>query len=405
MFIVKNMHISSLDLSKKRLSALPYDEIDLLINWLILSDNRIEEIDDDIRHFTKLTRLALNDNKIATVSKRICECTNINWIDLTRNKLRILPDEFGDLTKITGLGLSENNFETIPKAIYKLVNLRKFGFFSNQITYISPDIKFLTTLVKIDLSNNKIKEIPDELTQLTNLCWLNLSNNKIKRLPANINRLIKLEELGLGMNELEELPEMSNLNNLRILPVFKNKIKYVHPTVFRMNRIEKLDFSDNEIDRFPYEALKTAALKYLNLRNNKISEIDVNYIKEIKSSNIHTLDISENRLKALPFKMFRIFNDNAVMRLGNNPYELKEAIKPSNINLVEICFSSLLRKKCKMGEYDKILKKLYKKVYMCDCCGNEFVTEPYKTYAVNYIDNGDEFVIERMCCSEKCSNQ
>lgn len=390
--------ISTIELSRQELTEVPFNKIKTDVNWLILSDNKIKRISKDIKTLKNLSRLALNDNKIEEIDGSIGECYSLSWMDLTRNRLSNLPKELGQLIRISGLGLSENLFEEIPECVYKLKNLRKFGFFSNRITRISTEIQNLKNLVKLDLSNNFIESIPVEFCSLINLSWLNLSNNKIKKLPPEINKLIKLEELGLGMNELEELPNMSNLNCLRILPVFKNKLKKIHNSLFSLKNIEKLDFSDNEIQEFPYIALYNPSLKYLNLRSNKIEEISSLKILENLSS-ITMIDISENRIACLPYKLFKSFGQHTTIRLGSNPYEKKESKISEDHSLLQICFTRIINEK---GNLEPWINRMFSKRYVCDFCKNYFVVEPCFCYNYSYLDREHQFVVEKMVCSVNC---
>lgn len=390
--------ISTVDLTKQNLSEFPFNRIRTDVNWVILSDNKIRKVPKEIKLLRNLSRLALNDNRIEEIDGDIGECIGITWMDLTRNKLKNLPPQMGQLTRISGLGLSENEFEAIPECVYKLKNLRKFGFFSNKITFISGDIKSLRNLVKLDLSNNRLESIPREFCTLINLSWLNLSNNRLRGLPAEINSLRKLEELGLGMNELEELPDMSNLNSLRIFPVFKNRLKAIHPSLLGLKDIEKLDFSDNEIGEFPFLALYNPSLRYLNLRGNRISEIS-SYELIDSLSTITMIDISENRLKYLPFKLFKSFGQNTTIRLGSNPFEKLPSILPSNQSLLQICFTKILNEKSKVEPW---INRMFKKRYTCDHCKNFFVVEPYFAYNFSFLDSEHRFVVEKMLCSLRC---
>lgn len=390
--------ISTVDLTKQNLGEIPFNKIKTDVNWVILSDNKIKKIPKEIKLLRNLSRLALNDNRIEEIDGDIGECIGITWMDLTRNKLKNLPTQMGQLTRISGLGLSENEFDAIPECVYRLKNLRKFGFFSNKITFISGDIKSLKNLVKLDLSNNRLESIPREFCTLVNLSWLNLSNNKLRRLPGEINNLKKLEELGLGMNKLEELPDMSNLNSLRIFPVFKNRMKTIHPSLLSLKDIEKLDFSDNEIREFPFFALYNPSLRYLNLRSNMISEISPYELVDCLST-ITMIDISENRLKYLPFKLFKSFGQNTTIRLGSNPFEKLPFVLPGNQSLLQICFTKILNERNKVEPW---LSRMFKKRYVCDHCKNFFVVEPYFTYNFSFLDSEHQFVVEKMLCSSRC---
>lgn len=390
--------ITTVDFTKQGLSEIPFAKIRMDVNWVILSDNKIKKISNEIKFLKNLSRLAMNDNRIEEIDPEIGECIGITWMDLTRNRLRSLPIQMGQLTRISGLGLSENEFDTIPECVYKLKNLRKFGFFSNKISFISPDIKNLKNLVKLDLSNNKLTEIPTEFCTLVNLSWLNLSNNKLKALPAEINNLKKLEELGLGMNQLEYLPDMSNLNSLRIFPVFKNRLKAIHPSLMGLKSIEKLDFSDNEIENFPFLALYNPSLKYLNLRNNKISEISSYDLIDYLSA-ITMIDISENHLKYIPFKLFKSFGPNTTIRLGSNLYEKLPSVISKGQSLLHICFTKILNEKNKI---DPWLNRMFDKHHTCDYCKNSFVVEPCFSYNFSFLDSDHQFVVEKMLCSVRC---
>ncbi|KAI4292100.1 hypothetical protein PAPHI01_1374 [Pancytospora philotis] len=390
--------VSNMDLSKQGLVEIPMDRIRPDVHWLVLSDNRLKRLAPGIERFRALSRLALNDNQIEEIRPELGACVGLTWIDLTRNRLRTLPDEMGQLTRISGLGLSENEFEEIPSCVYKYRNLRKFGFFSNRITAISPSIRHLRSLVKVDLSNNCLESLPEEFCQLTNISWLNLSNNRLKSLPAGIAKLVKLEELGLGTNGLTELPDISALVHLRILPVFKNCLRRVHPSICGLRSIEKLDFSDNHITEFPAEAIYNPSLRYLNLRNNCIGLISPFAFNSMLSS-ITMIDISENRLRFIPYKFFKAFKEVTTVRLGSNPFERLASVIPAQQSLMQICFTRILNRNCKV---DPWITSIFKRHHACDYCKASFVTEPYFAYSVSYLDNDYQFVIEKMLCSIRC---
>lgn len=390
--------IVSIDMSKENLIEIPFTMIPIDINWLILSDNRINKVSKDIGKYEKLSRLALNDNNIDRIEPDIGRCRHMTWIDLTRNRLKSLPQEMGGLVKISGLGLSENEFEQIPDCIFKMRNLRKFGFFSNKITLISPKIKYLKALVKVDLSNNRLTEIPEEFCTLSNINWLNLSNNKLKSLPNGIGKLTRLEELGLGVNELTEIPDLSNLKKLRILPIFKNKLKSVHPSIFKLEKLEKLDLSDNFIEEFPIEILYNPTMRYLNLRNNSIRHIN-SYMFSSDLSNIGMIDISDNKLECIPYKFFKTFSESTIVRLSGNKYCKKPSTTPKNQSLMQICFSKIINTK---HNFDDWINNMFKKHSICDQCKSVFVVEPYFAYVTSFLNPENMFVIEKMCCSIRC---
>ncbi|KAM0673440.1 Toll-like receptor 1 [Gurleya vavrai] len=398
-------HSSSMDLSNKHLFEIPDDIFDHKnLNWLILSNNSIRIINHKILQLKELTRLALNDNKINTIDRNIGKLKFLAWIDLTRNRLSSLPKEISNLKNLSGLGLSENNFEEIPECVYSLHALKKFGFFANKLRTISPSISNLINLTKIDLSNNKITSLPDEICLLRNLTWLNLSSNRLKQLPKNINQLKALEELGLGCNQLEELPSLAGLKKLRILPVFKNKIKEIKG-LETLENLEKLDLSDNELIKFPNEVIKLKNLKYLNFKNNNITEIDFDTVYPPVISSITMIDVSNNLLTHLPLKFFKTFSNLTTIRIVNNPFEYKEPVVPSKIpDLLSLCYMKMINMPNQVQDYlwekgELLFRNAY---YVCDSCSQIFVVEPYMGYNLSSIGDGSTFIVRKTLCSYLC---
>ncbi len=168
-----------------------------------------------------------------------------------------------------------------------------------------------------------------------------------------------------------------------------------------MKSIEKLDFSDNLIDEFPFEALKSQKLKYLNLRSNRISLISSDFIDTSITNNISMIDISDNKLRHLPYKFFKIFPQSTNVRLGNNPYCLNSAIIPSEYSLTEICISKMLRTNKVL---DSWVDRKYGKKNVCDFCDCKFVVNPYHFYIESFFDPENKFVVEKTLCSFRCLN-
>lgn len=371
------------------------------LNWLSLSNNQIVRVPKEISKLKYLSRLALNDNKVECIDRNIGEITSLAWMDLTRNRLRTLPQEFGRLVNLTGLGLSENEFEEIPECVYKLIALRKFGCFGNRITRLSPMVKNWKSLLKMDLSNNGITEIPEEICELKNLTWLNLTNNRLKRLPMKLNKLRNLEELGLGCNLLEEMPNVSGLKKLRILPVFKNKIKYIEG-LSTLENLEKLDVSDNLYEKFPSEVIRLRFLKYLNLKNNMLAEIQLESIENGAVSSINMVDISDNKIKYLPYRFFKVFSNITTFRISNNPFSAQPHVTPNSLpDLMQLSYGKLMNYN-RPSPITWVNTLLGKCDYVCDSCGYIFVTDPFIGYNNSTLSDNMMFVMQKTMCSKAC---
>lgn len=377
----------TLDLSEHELYHIPEEAFNEHLTWLILTGNKIRDIPESIGMLRNLTRLAINDNRLEKVSSALAGLQYLNWMDLTRNRLRDLPVSLYKLP-ITGLGLSENEFQEIPQCVLRMRTLRKFGFFSNRVRKIPPSIGNLVNLIKIDLSNNFISELPGEFCELKNLTWLNLSNNCLKSLPSNFGNLENLEELGLGSNQLEELPDISNLTKLRILPLYKNKLRRV--CLRNLKSIEKLDLSENQITEFPTEIVYLSSLKYLNLRTNKIKEIDLDVHSII--SNISLIDVAENEIEYFPMKFFKIFGGLATIRINYNSYKYPRDIFPKTLNSLHLMVVNRILN----------LKNDATAKYACDVCFKFFVSEPFYAFRLSSLGDGHTFTLKKTICSLNC---
>lgn len=179
---------------------------------------------------------------------------------------------------------------------------------------------------------------------------------------------------------------MSTLTRLLILPVFKN---------CQLKSIEKLHFSDNLTTEFPAEAIYNPTLKYLNLRNNQIRQISP-FVFNGSLSSITMINISENKLKYLPYKLFKAFRQITTVRPSSNVYECVHFVVPHSRDL---CFTRVLHKN---HAVDPWMSNIFKEQNICLYCKASFVTDSYLFYAVSYLDNDYQFVIEKMLCSARC---
>lgn len=128
-------------------------------------------------------------------------------------------------------------------------------------------------MTKLNLSKNKVKNISlfgnDE--NFPNLKWLDISNNKYVELSGI--KCPKLEYLDIGYNRLEKINESwTGHPNVKIMKSVDNKFKNLAP--FKdMPKMEELYLASNVVTHISgYESLP--ALKKLHLRKNKIEKFE-----------------------------------------------------------------------------------------------------------------------------------
>ena len=200
------------------------------------------------------------------------------------------------------MDMSSHSIEAVPSAIAEFKMVTKLNLSGNNVV----DIQHLTNLVNLtylDLARNKIKNISVFANEesFPNLRWLDVSTNKFTEFPAL--KIPKCEYLDISFNKLEKVSEgWTGHENLKIIKSVDNKFKNLAP--FRnMPKLEELYLAQNiissfagyenlpslkilhlrknKVDKFEEELPELAGLITLNLRSNKIAELD--QVKKIMS--------------------------------------------------------------------------------------------------------------------------
>lgn len=288
------------------------------INWLDLSKNSIREMEENsLSSFDRLFGLSLAFNNLSPASISFilipAICRTITWLDFTGNKsLCILPSlSLSQCGKLAGLGLSECGIFQLPpdEFLWNALSLKlsKLGLYGNCLRTLPSFFTRLVNLTKLDLSSNMLESLPEDIGSLVSLKWLNLTDNRLVLLPPSFSSLTKLESLGLGSNLLAALPDLSSLCHLSILPIYENYLESVPTWVGRLERLRKLDLSYNFIVNVPEDMFYLPNIYYLNLRGNRITNLDSLIFRGDPQSTrpllplCTTLNLAENLLDSIPY--------------------------------------------------------------------------------------------------------
>lgn len=167
------------------------------------------------------------------------------------------------------------------------------------------------------------------------------SYNDITSLPEELGQLKQLRQLGLGRNQLQRLPDISDLEQLRILTLFDNSISELDESIGKLLAVEKLDFSSNAISKIHYSIYQLPALTYLNLRRNKLRKLDqlpIECLLETRhSQEMVIIDLSWNQLQSIPYR-FTLMG-NWQLRLNKNPFD--KPLIATKIQAVPECLKSI----------------------------------------------------------------
>lgn len=212
-----------IQLSKSNLRTIPQDVIRIsqVLRTLDLSNNRLQELGDNIASLINLKILKLHDNKLKLISARIGQLEKLETLLLERNLLEQLPNELSQLSSLKVLNLSGNKFRVFPKQVCGLKSLEV-----------------------LDLSQNEVASIPDEISQC-NAAEINLNNNRISKLNDALKYCPKLKILRLDNNEVE-LTSISK----PILADSKICLLSLENNPFTLKQLQERDGYDEYSERF-----------------------------------------------------------------------------------------------------------------------------------------------------------
>merc|ERR1719225_1597807 len=303
-----------LNLSNNLISGLQPGMFEDLANLQILdtSWNRIQQIPQDSFHgLNNLYSLKLSGNKISSIELRSLNgLYTLNSLDLENNSISAIHQE----------------------AFVNCSNIKDLNLFHNRIYQIPDAIMAIHSLNTIDLGGNMIEELEENsLASLPNLNGLKLVHNKIASIDKTaFARLQHLQILNLGGNRISEI-ERGAFNHNRKLQAVRldaNQITDIVGIFSELPSLRWLNISDNRIQKFDY-FLMPRSLNWLDIHKNQIEEIG-NYFDREDELNIHTMDISFNKLKTVTAKMIPnqvqtiSLNDNLITRVDPNTFSGKD---------------------------------------------------------------------------------
>lgn len=168
-----------------------------------------------------------------------------------------------NLENISSLELRNVSIQSDQFMLCNFSGLESLSIQSSEINF-SLKVENLTNLVMADFSFNNIKKI--NFKNLINLKSLNLKGNLIESVDDQMFKgLFKLEELDLKFNKIEEISQHSldDLENLL-----------------------KLDISQNGKIKFDCNFRRLASLRFLNLGQNSIQNIEIDSLANLEYLNI-----------------------------------------------------------------------------------------------------------------------
>jgi internalin A len=332
------INLTSLDLSKNRLTILPHKIGNLTeLTSLDLSDNQLKNFPHEIENLAALVFLDLSKNQLTSLFEKIEKFTNLTTLDLSYNRLKNLPIEIEKLTKLaklTSLNLSGNQISNLPAEIGKLTKLTALNLSDNQLTKLPSEIGKIINLRELKICRNNLVELPDEIGQISNLQILDVDCNQLINIPAEIGQLKKLSWLRLTKNPLTSLPKEINqlknlsldLDNVLLTNSVLKTAQFTSHTTFHVNNQSLINFPDE---------IKNLVNLNLDLSNNLLTSIP-KWIFEL--TNLQSLNLSRNKLEDLPAEIVNLTNLSSLELYGNPLSSLPPEIrKKSGMDILNFC--------------------------------------------------------------------
>ncbi|XP_035600506.1 relaxin receptor 1 isoform X4 [Oncorhynchus keta] len=211
------------------------------------------------------------------------------------------------------------------------VNVTMMSLQRNRLRILNGDIFYkYQSLQKLYLQHNRIRAVsPNAFRGLYNLTRLYLSYNKISILmPGVFQDLHKLEWLILENNSIHQISPMtfSGLRSLVLLVLLNNALTKLDDICLEMPRLNWLDMEGNQIESVGNITFWSCnMMTVLVLQKNRISRIHeqaFSFLKklgELTGGHVNLVDLSSNRLVAIPPNLFVHLGDLLQLNISCNP--------------------------------------------------------------------------------------
>ncbi|KAI3649711.1 hypothetical protein MP228_005343 [Amoeboaphelidium protococcarum] len=266
-----------------------------------------------------------NSTKVSTA---IDLARNTDDLDLSYCELKKMPPQAFLLKQVKVINVAGNKIKDLTQA--------RLDKFKHLITLdaagtVPTCILCWQSSQQLSYVGNCIQEFPASLLSVKSLVTLNLAFNQINTLPTGIGTLKQLVSLDLSGNVLTSIPsEISQLSSLLVLKLEKNRLTSLPASLSQMTALQKLTLHENQFQSIP-AVLAQLKLFEINLQKNLISTLEPQIVLDLaKCKEVQVIDLSYNRLKAVPTEITELFQLRELNLMGNKivtwPYNTKSLL-------------------------------------------------------------------------------
>eukprot|EP00118_Oscarella_pearsei_P004184 m.17383 g.17383 ORF g.17383 m.17383 type:complete len:590 (+) comp27479_c0_seq1:63-1832(+) len=346
--------LKRLNLSHNALEIL-VDEIGFLVNLtsLLLHYNQLKQLGNVLSQLTKLEELDISHNSLSSLPAETAGgLARLRQLNASHNALTGFPSSMSHLTAVQDLDLANNRLDTFP-CVSGMKDLQRLNLQHNCLVQLTL-MEGCSSLKELYLGNNKIKAVTAVwLQSLPALVVLDLRDNQIDGIPTEISQCTKLERLDLTNNDLTGLPyEMGNMTSLKSLTLAGNPLKKLRRDVVQKGTVAILKHLKSRIaeEKKPEERQETglpgshqAAMgKRLDYRNKMTASIPSDIFQSAVDAGVSEVDLSKNRLTALPDGLCQLQKTLTDLCLAQNRLSVLDGSIASFVKLTKLDLSANL---------------------------------------------------------------
>uniref|UniRef100_A0A8C9TSE7 protein-serine/threonine phosphatase n=1 Tax=Scleropages formosus TaxID=113540 RepID=A0A8C9TSE7_SCLFO len=368
------------------LSALP-EQLGGLpqLAYLGLSFNEFQEVPTVLERLDSMERLCMSGNSLEVLHLQRFRLLRNKHVDLRLNKIcKVIPDEPDFLQHMTHLDLRDNQLlELDASALPHLEVLRCDRNHLHALKICGSHLKILHAsanelcqlevfpipgnLTYMDISRNHLESLPEWVCGSKRLEVLDISHNLICELPVWLFCSSSLRKLLAGHNQLRRLPERLERTPVEVLDIQHNQLAELPSNLFlKADSLRCLNASANQLESLPPSSLSEdshSILQELYLTNNRLTDKCVPMLtghgrlrvlhmaynqllsfpasKMAKLEELEEVDLSGNRLKALPTTIMNCRRMHTVLAHSNCIEVFPEVMQLMEIKCVDLACNEL----------------------------------------------------------------
>ncbi|XP_057650648.1 nephrocan [Chionomys nivalis] len=262
-----------------------------------------------------LQSLVVDGNNIESIAGPL-NLPHLKYMSMENNKLHLISGiVFASLQNLQFLSFSGNFLTKIPINLPR--SLLSLKMERNQLKVIRfRDVRHLENLSHLYLSENFLSSI-DGAQVLTNLTTLEVSQNRLQTLPPRLPA--RLQKLDCSSNFIQKVtaPEFQDLRDLKHLFLDNNVVSLFEAGALqRCSQLSNLALEQNLLLSIPLRLPKTLAR--LDLKGNAIQDMAERELRDLKL--LQVLNLRNNKISALDLKALEGLPRLRHLYLDGNPW-------------------------------------------------------------------------------------